>query len=161
MGLLDSVIGALSAGQPGASGGGGNAALLNIVLGMLANQGGGGVPGASSMGGAAGGLGGTGGLGGLGGLAGLVEQFQRGGLGDAIGSWISTGQNMPVSGAQVGSVFGPDLMAQIAQQLGVSQQDAADQLSQVLPEAVDRLTPDGQVPEGGLGSMADILGRFR
>lgn len=158
MGLLDSLVGALSAGQSapgiGGSSGGGNAALLNIVLSMLASKGGGAMPGAAADAD-------VGGMGGLGGLGGLMEKFQRGGLGDVMGSWVSSGQNLPVSGEQLGGVLGPDLMAQIAQQLGVSQHDAADQLSQVLPEAVDRLTPEGRVPDGGVGSMADILGRFR
>ena len=140
MGLLDSVIGALAGQQTQQGGGGlgGNAELLNVVLGMLANRDG------SSPG-----------------LGGLIEQFQRGGLGDVIGSWISTGQNLPVSGDQLGSVLGPDLLEQIARQLGVSQGEAADQVSQVLPQVVDELTPDGRVPEGGVGSMAEILGRFR
>ena len=75
MGLLDSVIGALGQAQGGA--GGGQADLLGALVGML-GQGGG-----------------------LGGLAGLVQKFEQGGLGDAVGSWIGTGQNMPVSADQI------------------------------------------------------------
>ena len=91
MGLLDSIVGALGQGQGG--GGGGNAALLNMVVGMLANSGGG-AAGAGAAGGAGNGLGA------------LVEQFTKGGLGDVVGSWVSTGQNLPVSPEQLGSVFG-------------------------------------------------------
>lgn len=134
MGLLDSVVGMLGGQQQGAAAGG---ELLNVVLSMLAN-------------GSA-----------HGGLGGLVEKFQQGGMGDVVASWISTGQNMPINGDQLGQVLGPDVLSQIARQLGVSPGDAAGQLSQVLPQVVDELTPNGSVPEDGLGSMADILGRFR
>jgi len=120
--------------QQGSAAGG---EVFNVVLSMLAN----GSP--------------------HGGLGGLVEKFQQGGLGDVVASWISTGQNMPINGDQLGQVLGPDVLSQIAQQLGVSQGDAACQLSQVLPQVVDNLTPDGSMPEGGPGSMAEILGRFR
>jgi uncharacterized protein YidB (DUF937 family) len=140
MGLLDSVIGAMAGQQPSSGGFGGNAALLNLVLGMLADRGD-----ART---------------GPGGLGALVEQFQRGGLGDVIGSWVSNEQNLPISGDQLGGVLGSDLLSQIAGQLGMSQHDAAEQLSQVLPQAVDRVTPDGRVPDGGLGSIGDILARF-
>jgi uncharacterized protein YidB (DUF937 family) len=148
MGLLDTVIGALANAQPSQGGtglpqGGAND-LLNVLLGLVA-------------GGSAGG----GGVGAGGGLGGLVEMFQRQGMDDVIGSWISGGQNMPISGDQLGSVLGGDLLSQIAQQLGVSQGAAADQLSRTLPQVIDQLTPEGRVPEGGVGSMADVLARFR
>jgi len=149
MGLLDSVMGALG----GASGGqgGGNAALLNLVVGMLANQGG-------AQGGGGGGLAGA--LGGLGGLGGLIGKFQQSGLGDVVGSWVGTGQNLPVSPDQVQNVLGSDIVSQIASHLGVSHGEAAGQLSQMLPDVIDKLTPHGEVPSGGLGGIADILGKF-
>lgn len=133
MGLLDSVLGSVL-GQP--QGAGGNAQLIQLVLRMLAND----APG--------------------GGLAGLVQQFQRGGLADVVNSWISTGGNLPVSADQLSNVLGPDMLGQLAQQLGVSQGQAASQLSDVLPQVVDQLTPDGQLPQGGLGELSDLLGRF-
>ena len=147
MGLLDSVIGAITAGQGGAGQqGGGQSALINIVMGMLANKAG------ASQGGAA-----------AGGLGDLMARFQQGGLGDVLGSWIGTGQNLPVSADQLSNVLGSDMLAKIAQQLGVSHGEAASQLSEVLPQVVDKLTPDGHVPEGGFGGMGDIgamLNRF-
>ena len=135
MGLLDAVIGAL--GQRGGSagaGGGMQGQLINVVVGMLGNDSGGG------------------------GLGGLVAQFNKSGMGDVIGSWISSGQNLPVSGDQLSEVLGNDTIANIAKQLGVSQGDAAGQLSQILPQIVDQLTPQGQAPVGGLGNMGDLLG---
>ena len=155
MGLLDSVIGALgggaSGGGRGGAGGGGQAALINIVLGMLANRGGG------QLG--AGGIGGSGG-GPAGGLGDLMARFQQGGIGDVVASWIGTGQNLPVSGDQLSNVLGSDMLGSIASQLGISNGEAASQLSEVLPEVVDKLTPDGHVPEGGFGDIGAILGRF-
>ncbi len=154
MGLLDSVIGALGGGGSGggqSGAGGGQAALINIVLGMLANRGGG------QLG--AGGIGGSGG-GANGGLGDLMARFQQGGLGDVLGSWIGTGQNLPVSADQLSNVLGSDMLGSIASQLGVTHGEAASQLSEVLPQVVDKLTPDGQVPEGGFGDIGAILGRF-
>ncbi len=146
MGLLDTVIGALGQGQ---GGGGGQGELLNMVIGML-GQGGGGVSG------------GSGGLGGIGGLAGLVEKFHQGGLGEVANSWVGTGQNLPVSPDQLGGVLGNDTIAAMAGKLGLNQGDLLGQLSQMLPQVVDKLTPNGQLPQaggaGGLGDLAGMLG---
>ena len=81
-------------------------------------------------------------------------------MGDVIGSWIGHGQNAPISGSQVTDVLGSDAISKIAAQLGLTHAEAADQVSQVLPQVVDDLTPQGQVPEGGLGSIGDILAQF-
>jgi uncharacterized protein YidB (DUF937 family) len=145
MGLLDSVLGSvLGGGQQ--QGGGGAGALINIVAGMLANRQGGGAA--------------AGGLGGLGGLAGLAEQFQRGGMGDVMNSWIGKGENQPISPDQLGGVLGGDLLSQLTQQTGMGQSDLLGQLSQLLPQMVDKATPDGAIPDGGLGDIGAILGRF-
>jgi uncharacterized protein YidB (DUF937 family) len=145
MGLLDSVLGSvLGGGQQ--QGGGGAGALINIVAGMLANSQGGGAA--------------AGGLGGLGGLAGLAEQFQRGGMGDVMNSWIGKGENQPISPDQLGGVLGGDLLSQLTQQTGMGQSDLLGQLSQLLPQMVDKATPDGAIPDGGLGDIGAILGRF-
>jgi uncharacterized protein YidB (DUF937 family) len=129
MGLLDSVMGAIG----GSQGGGGNAALLNAVIGMLAQ--------------------GNGNAGGLGGLAGLVAKMQQGGLGDVVGSWVGTGQNLPVSPGDLGGVLGSDTVTNMANQLGLDNNDLLGQLSQLLPQVVDKLTPQGQMPQGDLGSL--------
>ncbi len=142
MGLLDSVLGALAGGQGGSQGGGGSqAAMLNAVIGMLAS-------------------GGQGQGGGGGGLGDLIGKFTQSGMGDVIGSWVGTGQNAPISGDQLSNVLGSDAIGKIAAQLGLSHGDTADQLSQVLPQAVDRLTPNGRVPDEGLGGIGDILAQL-
>ena len=135
MGLLDSVLGMVTGGQ---GGGGGNAALINVVVGMLAN---------SAQGGSGGG----------GGLGDLIGKFQQAGMGDVVGSWIGSGQNAPISGDQLHNVLGSDTISSIAQQLGLSHGDAAGQLAQMLPQVLDKLTPSGQAPAGGLGDIGSLL----
>ena len=140
MGLLDSVIGAVAGGMGGQGRGGAQGALLNAVIAMLANG--------QGRGGAGGGLGD------------LIGQFTRGGMGDVIGSWIGPGQNAPISGDQLSNVLGSNTISDLAAQLGLSNDEAAGQLSQVLPEVVDRLTPQGHVPADGLGGMDDLLAQL-
>ncbi len=84
-----------------------------------------------------------------GGLAGLAQAFQQGGLGHLVDSWIGTGQNLPVSPAQLQQVLGPKIAA-LAQQHGMSPDAVSQALSQLLPGLVDHLTPNGQIPQGGL-----------
>lgn len=130
MGLLDSVAGAL--GAAGGGGGGGQADLMQAVMGLIGNDGQG--------------------------LATLLQKFQQGGLGDVVGSWVGTGQNLPISPEQLGGVLGHDTLSGLAQQLGLSGGDVAGQLSQLLPQVVDKLTPGGQLPSGELGGLGDLGG---
>ena len=118
MGLLDSVVGSLAAGNTQ----GGNG-LLDVVMQLIQNQ--------------------------PGGLSGLVNSLQQGGLAEVVNSWVSTGQNMPVSGQQLASALGGDRLQNIAAQLGVSPEQASGSLADLLPQVVDQLTPNGQLPEGG------------
>jgi uncharacterized protein YidB (DUF937 family) len=134
MGLLDSVVGSMLGGSQQQ----GSGALINIVAGMLAQ---------SDQGGA-------------GGLGALVEQFQRGGLGDVMNSWIGSGENQPIAPDQLGNVLRGDLLSQLTQHTGMNQGDLLGQLSQLLPQMVDKATPEGRIPEGGLGDIGAILGRF-
>jgi len=148
MGLLDSVLGGMLGGGQQQQQQGGAGALIAIVAGMLANQ-------SRGEGGAA-----AGDLGGLGGLAGLAEQFQRGGMGDVMSSWIGKGENLPIGPDALGGVLGGDILGQLTQRTGMNQGDILGQLSQMLPQMVDRATPEGQIPDGGLGDIGAILARF-
>ena len=85
-----------------------------------------------------------------GGLAGLVETFKSKGLGDAISSWIGAGENQPVSGEAITNAFGSDKIQEIAGKLGISGSEASNSLAAILPQVIDKLTPDGSIPEGGL-----------
>lgn len=84
-----------------------------------------------------------------GGLAGLVQSFQKGGLAEIANSWVSTGQNLPVSSAQIQSVLGSEQVSRIAGKLGISSDQASGQIAEFLPQIVDKLTPNGSIPEGG------------
>lgn len=145
MGLLDSVLGSVMSGQQqtGATSGGfgslismvaNNPQLMQAVTAMLSNDGG------------------------QGGLGGLIAKFKQAGLGDVVGSWVGSGQNQPVSGDQLTNVLGADTMAGLAEKLGMSQDNAASQLSNILPGLIDKLTPQGQAPAGGLGNAGDLMG---
>lgn len=91
-----------------------------------------------------------------GGLGGLVRSFQQSGLGNLVESWIGTGQNLPASSGQIQQALGPKVQ-ELAQQHGMSADAVSQALSQFLPGLVDRLTPDGQVPQGGLGQGLSAL----
>jgi uncharacterized protein YidB (DUF937 family) len=160
MGLLDDLLGQLAGGQsqrgaetpPSGEAGMGKvmAALLPVVLAMMANRQG--AP-ASSRAGTGGGLGDVlgqvlGGSSGGSGLGGLLEQFQRAGFGHQARSWVGTGQNEPLPPDALEQVFGRGGLAEIARRAGVSERDASQGLSRLMPEVVDRVTPDGQVPDG-------------
>jgi len=85
-----------------------------------------------------------------GGLSGLVQMFKDKGLGDTISSWISTGENLPVSADQIKHVLGADQIQQISKGVGVSQEEISKGLAGLLPEVIDKLTPEGKVPESDM-----------
>lgn len=91
-----------------------------------------------------------------GGVQGLISMLQQHGLGGAVQSWVGTGANQPVAPDQLGQALHNgglgSLLQQAAGSLGVDQNELLGKLSQVLPHAVDHLTPDGQVPADGQGS---------
>lgn len=92
-----------------------------------------------------------------GGLQGLIKSFEEKGLGGVAASWVGTGQNLPISAEQIQSVLGNEQVAAFAQKLGISPQDVSTHLAQLLPQVVDKLTPNGSIPEGG-GGLEQTLG---
>ncbi len=97
-----------------------------------------------------------------GGAEGLLNTFKEKGLGEVMSSWIGTGENIPISSEQIQQVLGSDQVQQIAEKLGVSPDDASSGLAEMLPQIVDKLTPDGTLPtqdllHQGLGMIADKL----
>ena len=81
-----------------------------------------------------------------GGVQGVVAQMQQHGLGDSVRSWVSTGPNAPISAEHLHQVFGSGTIAEIAQRVGMSPDELSQKLAQFLPQAIDHLTPNGQVP---------------
>lgn len=134
MGLLDDVLGAVS---------GGNAAnqtgsnMMAVVEGLLNNPQ-------------------------TGGLAGLVQSFESAGLGHIVQSWIGTGDNLSVTGSQIAQGLGGNQLGALASQFGLQQGDMANMLAQVLPQMIDRLTPNGALPQQTdiAGSLPGLLKRF-
>lgn len=118
MGLLDSILAAVSGGSSDGSGAGQGHPLQAALAGLL-QQGGG--------------------------LQGLVDQFSRNGLGDVVSSWIGMGENKAISPEQIQKALGSEQISGLASSLGVDAQQASALLSQFLPKIVDKLTPSGQV----------------
>jgi uncharacterized protein YidB (DUF937 family) len=81
-----------------------------------------------------------------GGVSGIVNQLQQQGLGATVNSWIGTGANQPISPDQVHQAFGPEVIGELAAKAGMTPQELAQKLAQVLPQVVDKLTPNGAVP---------------
>lgn len=115
---------------------------------LLKGAGGGSAPGGQSpLGGILGNLGGAG-AGGLltGGIGELLDRFKQAGHGDTADSWIRTGPNTEVSPPQLRNAIGPDVLAALEQQTGLSQEELLARLSRELPSAVDKYTPEGRLP---------------
>lgn len=85
-----------------------------------------------------------------GGLGGLVQSFKDKGLGDVVSSWIGTGENLSVNVDQIKDALGSETISNLAAKAGVSTEDASAMLAEHLPGLVDKLTPNGSIPEGGL-----------
>ena len=84
-----------------------------------------------------------------GGLPGLIQSFHQNGLGSVVNSWVSTGQNQSISADQLQNVLGSQQIQQLAAKAGISPDVANSKLAEYLPMIVDKLTPNGQVPQGG------------
>jgi uncharacterized protein YidB (DUF937 family) len=81
-----------------------------------------------------------------GGVQGVVNQLRSNGLGPSVNSWINEGPNTPVAPEDVHRAFGDQTMSELAAKSGMSTEELAQKLAQVLPRAVDALTPEGEVP---------------
>jgi uncharacterized protein YidB (DUF937 family) len=118
--LAQSALGALT----GNSGGNTQTVVMNLVTEMITNHSSGN------------------------GLAGLVQQFAGAGLGAQASSWVSTGPNIPVTGDQMHQALGADQIAALAQKSGLPPGQLSDLLAQVLPQVINHVTPNGEVPQG-------------
>ena len=92
-----------------------------------------------------------------GGLQGILARFQQAGLGAQADSWVSTGQNQPISADALSQALGHGQLGRVAQQLGISHGEAADGLASMLPQLIDKLTPQGQVTENHDDMVARAL----
>jgi len=101
-------------------------------------------------------------VGGGGGLADVIGAFNKGGLGDIMSSWVGGGPNKPVDPGALAKVLGPDVLGQFARKAGVGHADAGSLLASVLPELINHMTPQGQVPQGNAldGMLGSLLGQL-
>jgi uncharacterized protein YidB (DUF937 family) len=81
-----------------------------------------------------------------GGVQGVVNQLRSNGLGPTVNSWVNEGPNAAVALEDVHRAFGNQTMSELAAKSGMSTEELAQKLAQVLPRAVDALTPEGEVP---------------
>ena len=133
MGMLDGLLGQVSASLSGTTGQ--QPGLVNSVLGMLTS-------------------------GQQGGLQSLIQSMEQQGLGAIASSWVGTGQNLPISPAQIEQLLGNQKLRELAAQHGIDIDQIASHLAQILPVAVDKLTPNGTVPAAGGAGVADVLKGF-
>jgi uncharacterized protein YidB (DUF937 family) len=82
-----------------------------------------------------------------GGIQGIVSQLEEQGLGGTVRSWVGTGANQPITADQIHQALGSDTVKQLAAKVGMTPEDLAAKLSQILPQAIDKLTPGGVVPK--------------
>jgi len=80
-----------------------------------------------------------------GGVQGIVAQMEQQGFGATVKSWVGTGTNMPISADQIHAAFGSDVVKNLAAKFGVNPDELAGKLAQALPQAVNKLTPNGVV----------------
>ncbi|MGW0825631.1 YidB family protein [Streptomyces sp. NPDC002845] len=136
--LLDGLLG--GGGQGGGSSGAG---ILGALLGTLGDGASG--DGASGDGGNP--------------LGGLLDTLTESRLAEQKNSWVGTGENQPVTGAQIQQALPYETLREVAERTGVSPDRVAIEIAQVLPETVDKLTPDGRVPSGSLKDIIEAQSR--
>ncbi len=125
MGMLSQIIGGMLASRAAS---GKSSPLMSVLMALLAAKSGG----AGAM---------------MGGLGGLVERFRRNGQGNVMNSWIGTGENEPIAPDQLENALGADTVNDLARESNMPREDLLTQLSQMLPGVVDKLTPQGRMPE--------------
>lgn len=82
-----------------------------------------------------------------GGVQGIVAQLESQGLGGTVRSWVGNGSNLPISAQQLQQALGSGKLQELATKFGMDPQTLAQKLAQVLPQAIDHLTPGGAVPK--------------
>lgn len=130
MGLLDGLLNEVTSCLSGAASQ--QTGLTGSILNMLANQ--------------------------PGGIQGLIQQAQANGLGGVVNSWIGTGPNQPINPQQIEQLLGNEKLQQLAAQHGLDIEELKSHLAQILPCAVDKLTPNGQPPDGN--ALGGVLNNF-
>ena len=96
-----------------------------------------------------------------GGLSGVIEKLRGAGLGKHATSWVSTGDNLPVTGDQLQQALGSGELAQLASRFGLTPEQASQGLAEVLPEVVNHMTPSGELPANDHDLISEALAQLR
>lgn len=78
----------------------------------------------------------------------VLDRFRQAGKGEKVDSWVRKGPNEPIDAHDVESAIDEETLASLSRQTGLSRQELIDRITRDLPEAVDRMTPDGELPTG-------------
>lgn len=146
---------------PSQAGHGGAGGLGGALGGMLGGQSGGQSGGLGGLGGLLGRLGGVG-AGGLlsRGLGELMERFQQTGHRETADSWVGSGPNRQIEPGQLQQAIGEDTLAELSRQTGLPREELVARLSRELPDAVDRYTPEGRLPDADGDGIPDQPGQM-
>jgi uncharacterized protein YidB (DUF937 family) len=127
-GMMGNVLGGLLGGSGGAAGS--QSPLLRLALQLLQQNGG---------------------------IGGVVNKFRQAGYADQADSWVAVGENKPIAADALQQVLGSGTLGDIAAKLGVSTGSAAGGLASILPQIIDRMTPQGQLPDEQNDLVAQAL----
>lgn len=136
MGIFDdlaSLVGGASPNGASAPGAAPQSPLLKAAIGLLQQQGG---------------------------LPQLLTQLQSKGLGSQVASWVGTGANQPVSSEQLAGALGPSTLGAIATKVGLPSTEVSSGLASLLPQVIDKLTPNGAVPENHGDLLSQAISSF-
>lgn len=95
-----------------------------------------------------------------GGLEGVLTKFNEAGFAEQAASWVNQGNNLPISAEQIVQVLGQDSITAIAQKLRLSSSEISAKIAEYLPQAVDKMTPNGKV-EGNGNLLAAMMGMLK
>jgi uncharacterized protein YidB (DUF937 family) len=96
-----------------------------------------------------------------GGVSGVLEKFKQNGFATLVDSWVGNGPNLPITAAQVASVFGNAEISQMAAKFGISADSLTGKIAEHLPEVVNKLTPDGKVNDSTGHLLSTVMGMFK
>ena len=96
-----------------------------------------------------------------GGLTGVLQKFKTAGFDNEVTSWISKGSNLPITAEQIVQALGSGTIQQAASKLDMRAQDISAKIAEYLPQVIDRMTPDGQVPREPVNVLATLMGMMK
>lgn len=96
-----------------------------------------------------------------GGLSGVLDRFKEGGLAEQVASWVGKGENLPISAEQIAGVLGNGPLAEMANKVGLDPDTLSAQIAEHLPNIIDKLTPDGEVPAESGNLLSTVLGMLK